>query len=140
MVAFTHFQYTVDVDLDEGQSVGDDGSSACAYIFEIQVSTAAKGRGLGRRMMSIVEKLGAMEKLPKVTLTVFKMNLNAVRFYAKLGYVIDTAIDPNDEGEEDKEDSPDYFILAKPLESTPPPEKYSNSLLLSYLERYKLVE
>ena len=40
-------------------------------------------------------------QLPKATLTVFKMNLNAVRFYAKLGYKIDTYIDPNDDDEEE---------------------------------------
>ena len=132
VVAFTHFRYTLDMDLEEGQSVGDDGSSTCVYIFEIQVSKVAKGGGLGRKMMDIVEKFGELEKvsrdiflsspaprnlvvsplhppnpspqLPKATLTVFKMNLNAVRFYVKLGYKVDTDIDPNPgEGEDEGE-------------------------------------
>ena len=66
VVAFTHFRYTVDLDLEEGQSVGDDGSSTCVYIFEIQVSKVAKGGGLGRRMMDIVEKLGELEKVSQI--------------------------------------------------------------------------
>ncbi|GMI49064.1 hypothetical protein TrCOL_g9977 [Triparma columacea] len=142
VVAFTHFRYTVDLDLEEGQSVGDDGSSTCVYIFEIQVSKVAKGGGLGRRMMDIVEKLGELEKLPKATLTVFKANLNAVRFYVKLGYKVDTDIDPNTgEGEEeDLEDASDYFILSKPLTTSHPAAKYDSSILLQYLDKYKLVQ
>ncbi|GMI21037.1 hypothetical protein TrRE_jg9588 [Triparma retinervis] len=142
VVAFTHFRYTLDMDLEEGQSVGDDGSSTCVYIFEIQVSKVAKGGGLGRKMMDIVEKFGELEKLPKATLTVFKMNLNAVRFYVKLGYKVDTDIDPNPgEGEdEDPDDASDYFILSKPLTTTFPEAKYDDSILLHYLDKYKLVQ
>ena len=75
--------------------------------------------------------------MPKVTLTVFKANLSAVRFYAKLGYLIDSAIDPN--GEDEEEGAFDYFILSKLLADGPPPARFTSTLLTRFLERYKAV-
>ena len=92
-------------------------------------------------MMELVELCGRHECMPKVSLTVFKANLSAIRFYAKLGYLVDSAIDPN--GEDDDEDGGgdcDYFILSKPLVAGGPPQaRFSSTLLTKFLEKYKEV-
>ena len=102
IVAFTHFRFTDDfdeVDSSGSESEGDEAikrirPQECAYVYEIQVSPGVRC-GLGRRMMDLVELCALHEGMPKVSLTVFHSNLAAVRFYAKLGYMVDSAIDPN---------------------------------------------
>ncbi|KGO75689.1 Acyl-CoA N-acyltransferase [Penicillium italicum] len=59
------------------------------YCYEIHLSPAARGRGVGKLLMSQMEGIGRAVGLEKSMLTVFKSNENARRFYERLGYEVD---------------------------------------------------
>ncbi|KAJ6084203.1 hypothetical protein N7486_011003 [Penicillium sp. IBT 16267x] len=59
------------------------------YCYEIHLSAAARGRGLGALLMSRMEEIGRSVGVEKAMLTVFKSNVVACRFYEKSGYVVD---------------------------------------------------
>lgn len=59
------------------------------YCYEIHLSPAARGRGVGRSLMDRMEGIGRAVGLEKAMLTVFKSNEIALRFYERLGYEID---------------------------------------------------
>ncbi|KAL2699013.1 hypothetical protein AAEP93_010401 [Penicillium crustosum] len=59
------------------------------YCYEIHLSPAARGRGVGRLLMGQMEGIGRAVGLEKSMLTVFKSNEIARRFYARLGYGVD---------------------------------------------------
>ncbi|KAJ5543273.1 hypothetical protein N7535_005701 [Penicillium sp. DV-2018c] len=59
------------------------------YCYEIHLSPAARGRGLGRVLMDWMESIGRAVGLEKAMLTVFKSNNVARRFYERLGYEVD---------------------------------------------------
>ncbi|GMI00714.1 hypothetical protein TrVE_jg11090 [Triparma verrucosa] len=142
VVAFTHFRFCLDFDdNDDDDNDGDEeeeeeetpaGPTECAYIFEIQVKASVKC-GLGRRMMELVELCAKYAGLPKVTLTVFYANLAAIRFYSKLGYLLDSMICP------DEEDGADYFILSKATGVTSAKGVLGlrGERLTEFLEKYK---
>ncbi|KAJ5206951.1 hypothetical protein N7491_002418 [Penicillium cf. griseofulvum] len=59
------------------------------YCYEIHLSPAARGRGVGRLLMGQMERIGRAVGLEKAMLTVFKSNGIARRFYERLGYEVD---------------------------------------------------
>ncbi|KXG53732.1 Acyl-CoA N-acyltransferase [Penicillium griseofulvum] len=59
------------------------------YCYEIHLSPAARGRGVGKLLMGQMERIGRAVGLEKAMLTVFKSNEVARRFYDRLGYEID---------------------------------------------------
>ncbi|KAJ5617747.1 hypothetical protein N7537_002861 [Penicillium hordei] len=59
------------------------------YCYEIHLSPAARGRGVGRLLMGRMEGIGRAVGLEKSMLTVFKSNEIARRFYERLGYEVD---------------------------------------------------
>ncbi|KAJ5949154.1 hypothetical protein N7454_000738 [Penicillium verhagenii] len=59
------------------------------YCYEIHLSAAARGRGLGGLLMSRMEEIGRSVGVEKAMLTVFRSNVVACRFYEKGGYVVD---------------------------------------------------
>ncbi|KAJ5373949.1 hypothetical protein N7517_005955 [Penicillium concentricum] len=59
------------------------------YCYEIHLSPAARGRGVGRLLMDQMEGIGRAVGLEKSMLTVFKSNEIARRFYERLGYEVD---------------------------------------------------
>lgn len=83
LAAFVHFRFCYD----------DDEEPECVvlYVYEIQVSGAFRRRGLGRRLMEIIEDICKAVDFPKVMLTVFSKNTAALQFYQsqQLGYRID---------------------------------------------------
>ena len=58
-----------------------------AYLFDIEVEEAARGRGLGRRIMELFEGEVAALGLGRIELNVFGHNDVARRLYEDLGYV-----------------------------------------------------
>jgi ribosomal protein S18 acetylase RimI-like enzyme len=96
---YCHFRFDTDDD--------DDPEELVVYVYELQVSKHFQGHGIGRRLMEIVHEVTKKAGLTKVMLTVFDANEAAVRFYNKLGYVIDEDLSP---GEEE-----DVKILSKTL-------------------------
>ena len=103
LAGFAHYRFEPDDD--------DAPARATLYVREIQVSASARGRGLGRRLMSLLHLIATTLELDCVMLTVFKANHRALAFYVdKLKYAAD-ASDPGECGRDDA----DYRILSKPL-------------------------
>jgi len=103
LAAFVHFRFCYDDD--------DQPEAAVLYVYEIQVAPAHRRRGLGRRLMAVVESVARAVDLPCVMLTVFQKNEAALQFYQKkLGYQIDPS-SPSQHGELVE----DYEILSKQI-------------------------
>jgi ribosomal protein S18 acetylase RimI-like enzyme len=100
LAGFVHFRFTYDDE--EGPSYG------VIYVFEIQIDESYQRRGLGKKVMDLVEALTLQAELYKVMLTVFKANESAMKFY--LGPCRFTC----DESSPSKWNHPaDYEILSK---------------------------
>jgi GNAT superfamily N-acetyltransferase len=103
LASFAHFRFDYD----------DEEEPTCTvlYIYEIQVETAYRRKGLGRRLMAIMESIARQTEMEKVVLTVFKVNESAMNFYINsLGYSIDS-FSPSKSGE-----PADYEILSKSID------------------------
>jgi GNAT superfamily N-acetyltransferase len=100
LASFAHFRFSYDDD--------EDPSCTVLYVYEIQVKAAYRRKGLGRRLMAMMESIARQTDMQKVLLTVFKMNESAMKFYTEsLGYIVD-------EGSPSKYGEPaDYEILSK---------------------------
>lgn len=61
-------------------------ASEVAVLDEIFIRGKARGRGLGRRMISFVEEYAASEGLPAITLEVSNRNVAAREFYRAVGF------------------------------------------------------
>ncbi|KAI9783579.1 MAG: hypothetical protein M1816_001330 [Peltula sp. TS41687] len=57
------------------------------YCYELHVRPALRRCGLGRRLMDLMENVGAKVGVEKAMLTVFRSNEDGVGFYRKRGYV-----------------------------------------------------
>ncbi|ORX37321.1 acyl-CoA N-acyltransferase [Kockovaella imperatae] len=99
------------------------------YCYEIQLSSRARGKGLGTILMRHLEDIGRQQGMAKAMLTCLKRNTAALSFYAKQGYMPDE-IDPTNMAESDEwqevdsdgEIAPipeiDYCILSKHLHAS----------------------
>jgi N-alpha-acetyltransferase 40 len=59
------------------------------YCYELHLQPERQGQGLGKRMMEVMEIMGARVGVEKAMLTVFRSNEKAVRAYQKWGYGVD---------------------------------------------------
>mmetsp|Transcript_9673 Transcript_9673/g.13654 ORF Transcript_9673/g.13654 Transcript_9673/m.13654 type:complete len:275 (+) Transcript_9673:36-860(+) len=112
LLGFAHFRFDVNDD--------DLPTEEVLYVYEIQISSKARGCGLGRRLMAIMEMIAMRSNMRKVMLTVFKSNQAALGFYLnKMKYDIDESSPSNfndDEvGGNHQQDSADYEILSKKI-------------------------
>lgn len=85
------------------------------YCYEIHLSERVRGKGVGKRLMGLLEEVGRKAEVEKAMLTVFKRNEKAVGFYEGLGYVVDE-VSPRPKklrGGVAKE--VDYLIMSKEL-------------------------
>lgn len=102
LAAFVHFRFEYDDN--------DDPSTIVLYIYEIQVAEAYRRKGLGQKLMALMEQIGCAVQMSKILLTVFKKNTQAMQFYTeKLCYGVDES-SPSKFGK-----FADYEILSKPL-------------------------
>lgn len=85
------------------------------YIYEIHFKPEWQGKGVGGKLMSIVESIGRNVGLVKVMLTVFKANDRAVRWYTKLGYVEDEFSPGPRKLRNGTVKEPNYIVLSKTL-------------------------
>ncbi|KAF7306986.1 N-acetyltransferase domain-containing protein [Mycena indigotica] len=100
LVAFVTFRF----EFEDGNDI--------LYCYDLQVSEAARRRGLGRVLMEYLANIAKDMKMQKIMLTVFKgkhSNIAALRFYETAGFRMDWQ-SPNDEDEED------YKILSKRIQ------------------------
>ncbi|OJJ44605.1 hypothetical protein ASPZODRAFT_27259 [Penicilliopsis zonata CBS 506.65] len=87
------------------------------YCYEIHLSPAAQGKGLGEMLMKTYEDIGQRIGLKKCMLTVFRVNEGARRFYARLGYGVDEYSPPPRILRNGTVKEADYLILSKRLET-----------------------
>jgi ribosomal protein S18 acetylase RimI-like enzyme len=60
------------------------------YVYELFVSEHARGRGIGRALMRLLEEICMRAQIFRIVLTVFHENHAAIRLYKEhLGYVVD---------------------------------------------------
>ena len=85
------------------------------YIYEIHFVTEWQGKGLGQKLMTVVEDIGDSVGVEKAMLTVFKSNARAVAWYGKLGYVEDQFSPKARELRNGTVKEPTYVILSKKL-------------------------
>ncbi|EQC42844.1 hypothetical protein SDRG_00563 [Saprolegnia diclina VS20] len=97
--AFVHFRF-----------VEDDGAEI-VYVYELQIGPVLQRRGLGKRLMQLLELIARRYQMKWIVLTVFKANASALQFYTKtMQYEVD-ATSPS------QHDDPhaSYEILSKHL-------------------------
>ena len=55
------------------------------YCYELHLQPSLRGKGVGRRLIEVMEHIGRNVKVEKAMLTVFLDNEGGLRFYEKLG-------------------------------------------------------
>jgi len=92
----------------------EDGNEV-VYCYEVHISQHLQGKGLGKRLMQIMEDVGRRAGMEKVMLTVFMANEGARRFYTGIGYVVDEYSPGERILRNGVVKEPDLQILSKPL-------------------------
>ena len=87
------------------------------YCYEIHMSPMAQGLGLGKQLMLTLEDIGRRVGLEKAMLTVFKSNTKALRFYDRLGFVVDEYSPQPRKLRNGTVKEADYLILSKRLDN-----------------------
>jgi ribosomal protein S18 acetylase RimI-like enzyme len=85
------------------------------YCYEIHVSPAAQGQGVGTCLLMRLLIIGRRIGLEKVMLTVFESNIRAARFYDKLGFSKDEFSPGPRILRNGMEKDPDYRIMSRSL-------------------------
>lgn len=85
------------------------------YCYEIHLSAEWQGKGIGTRLMQMVEEVGRKAGVEKAMLTSFKANKTALRFYERLGYEEDEYSPRPRKLRNGIVKKPDYVILSKTL-------------------------
>ncbi|XP_063387178.1 N-alpha-acetyltransferase 40 [Cydia fagiglandana] len=98
LLAFSHFRF----DMDFGIPV--------LYCYEVQVEAEGRRRGLGQRVLSVLERLALATRMRCVRLTALTHNPAASAFFRACGYVLD-------ETNPALEEAAHYEILSKATEA-----------------------
>ncbi|XP_035449986.1 N-alpha-acetyltransferase 40 [Spodoptera frugiperda] len=98
LLAFSHFRF----DMDFGDPV--------LYCYEVQVEAEGRRRGLGQRVLSVLEKLADATRMRCVRLTALTHNPSASAFFRACGYSLD-------ETSPGKDEAAHYEILSKLTEN-----------------------
>jgi len=85
------------------------------YIYEIHFVQRWQGKGLGQKLMCMVETIGKNVGVGKAMLTVFKVNARAVKWYQGLGYAVDEFSPQPRKLRNGTIKAPSYLILSKEL-------------------------
>lgn len=87
------------------------------YCYEIHLSTALQGTGLGTHLMKLLETIGRnIPETSKVMLTVFTSNERGVKFYEKLSFTKDEFSPPPKVLRNGTNIEAEYVILSKSIE------------------------
>lgn len=111
-LAFSHFRF----DMDFGEPV--------LYCYEVQVESEGRRRGLGQRVLSVLEKLARATQMRYVRLTALTHNPSASAFFRACGYSLDETSPPKDEAAH-------YEILSKATSEESKEKSTSNDKTLS---------
>ncbi|XHG00786.1 hypothetical protein AWENTII_004206 [Aspergillus wentii] len=110
---------------EEGEALGftsfmvtyEDGYEV-VYLYEIHLSSAVQGQGLGKQLMLKLEDIGRHIGLEKIMLTVFKSNTVAMGLYNRVGYTVDEFSPPPKILRNGTVKESSYLILSKSLRTT----------------------
>ncbi|XP_038206837.1 N-alpha-acetyltransferase 40 [Zerene cesonia] len=94
LLAFSHFRF----DMDFGDPV--------LYCYEVQVESDGRRRGLGQRVLRVLERVAHATRMRCVRLTALTHNPSASAFFRACGYSLDDTSPP-------KEEANHYEILSK---------------------------
>lgn len=86
------------------------------YVYEVHIRPSLQGRGVGGKLMTMVEDIGREAGVEKAMLTVFARNEGGRRWYERMGYAVDEASPSPRRLRGGKTKEPDYYILSKRLE------------------------
>ncbi|OXV08985.1 hypothetical protein Egran_03252 [Elaphomyces granulatus] len=87
-----------------------------AYCYEVHLSVAVQGRGLGSQLIRLLEEIAQKIGLGKIMLTVFKSNKTALQFYEKLGFAVDEHSPQPRKLRNGAVKETDYLILSKKVD------------------------
>ena len=85
------------------------------YCYEVHLERRLQGRGVGSKLMSMMEGVGRQAGMKKSMLTVFVRNAEVRAWYERRGYKIDEFSPGPMRLRGGKVKEPDYVILSKPL-------------------------
>ena len=86
------------------------------YVYEVHLRPSLQGRGVGAKLMEMVEGIGREAGVEKTMLTVFARNEGGRRWYARMGYAVDEASPSPRRLRGGRTKEPDYYILSKSLD------------------------
>ncbi|KAL4709371.1 hypothetical protein ACJJTC_013660 [Scirpophaga incertulas] len=109
LLAFSHFRF----DMDFGEPV--------LYCYEVQVEVDGRRRGLGQRVLCVLERLARSTQMRCVRLTALTHNPSAASFFRACGYILDATSPP-------KEEAAHYEILSKTSAECTEDEKQDSDL------------
>ncbi|MFC7623557.1 GNAT family N-acetyltransferase [Microlunatus sp. GCM10028923] len=66
------------------------GKADCAFLYDIEIEPAQRGRGFGRALLEAVEQATREAGAPALELNVFAPNRTAVALYGSAGYAVTT--------------------------------------------------
>jgi len=92
-----------------------DQKVAIIYVYELHLKPSARGSGLGKHLMTLIEDIGRKIGIDKTMLTVFTSNTGAETFYRRLGYSEDPISPYAKRLRNGTEKKPEYYILSKPV-------------------------
>lgn len=107
---FLSFQLTVD-----HEYVQDFVEIPVLYVYELQIKKGHQGKGYGKLLMEIAEDIARESSIKQVKLTVFKCNKEAIGFYQKMGYTVDSTCLSKHMDEQEFQ-SVGYWIYSKKIE------------------------
>lgn len=87
------------------------------YCYEIHLAQNFQGKGLGRRLIKMMEEVGREAGVDKAMLTVFVANNAALGFYERLGYEEDEYSPQSRKLRNGVVKKSDYVILSRPLKT-----------------------
>jgi ribosomal protein S18 acetylase RimI-like enzyme len=102
-VGYSHFRFDYE----------EDKKTNVLYMYELQIEKRAQGKGLGRFLMQILELLTIKHGMACLMLTVFLCNKDAMAFYQKMRYEIDSTSPSKDIEYLTSADPIDFEILSK---------------------------
>lgn len=83
------------------------------YCYELHLLPSLQGKGIGGRMMGLMEMVGDKVGVEKAMLTVFRSNSRAVEAYRKWGYGVDEFSPEPRRLRDGTVKMPSYVILSK---------------------------
>lgn len=94
----------------------EEGQVEVVYCYEIQLKPETRGKGLGKGLMEILERIGVSWQMKKLMLTVQIENAKAINFYRSLNFLPDEISPSQIVDQLGGEPKADYEILSKALQ------------------------